>query len=65
VEEKQFAEERVAKAIERLKKCKGKQTQNRLEDFFGKATVVPSQKRKQPEPKKGGKGKAPAKKGKK
>lgn len=55
----------MAKAIERLKKCKGKHTQNRLEDFFGKATVVPAQKRKEPDTKKGGKGKAPAKKGKK
>lgn len=63
VDEKQFAEERVAKAIERLKKCKGKQAQNRLEDFFGKATVIPAQKRKQPE-KKGAKG-AASKKGKK
>merc|ERR1712060_1003306 len=46
VEEKQFAEERVTKAIERLKKCKGKNTQNRLESFFGPSTVVVSEKKR-------------------
>ena len=35
VEEKQFAEERVNKAIERLQKCKGKNSQMRLDSFFG------------------------------
>jgi len=54
VEEKQFAEERVIKAIERLKKCKGKNTQNRLESFFGPSTIVPSEKkRKEAEKNKG------------
>ena len=54
VEEKQFAEDRVVKAIERLQRCKGKNTQNRLEDFFGASTIVPSEKkRKEAELKKG------------
>eukprot|EP00316_Scyphosphaera_apsteinii_P016139 CAMPEP_0119312008 /NCGR_PEP_ID=MMETSP1333-20130426/24713_1 /TAXON_ID=418940 /ORGANISM="Scyphosphaera apsteinii, Strain RCC1455" /LENGTH=386 /DNA_ID=CAMNT_0007316543 /DNA_START=33 /DNA_END=1193 /DNA_ORIENTATION=- len=42
VEEKQFAEERVQSAIKRLQACKGKNSQNRLESFFGPATIVPS-----------------------
>lgn len=45
VEEKQFAEERVNKAIERLQKCKGKNSQVRLESFFGPSTIVPSTKK--------------------
>lgn len=57
VEEKQFDEGRVKKAIERLQKCKGKNSQNRLESFFGPVTIKSSEKRKQPEPPKG-KGKA-------
>jgi len=68
IDEKQFGEERVLKAIERLKKCKGKSGQNRMEDFFGKATIIPN-KRKEAEAAKGkGKGKAgkgPLKKAKK
>jgi len=62
VEEKQFDEGRVKKAIERLQKCKGKNSQNRLESFFGAPIVKPSEKRKAPEPPKGkGKpGKGPA-----
>merc|ERR1719482_2620836 len=60
VEEKQFAEERVTKAIERLQKCKGKGQQNRMESFFkpvaGNGFAKPN---KPPEVK--GKGKAPLK----
>jgi flap endonuclease-1 len=40
VEDKQFGEDRVNKAIERLQKCKGKNSQVRLENFFGAATIV-------------------------
>lgn len=42
VEEKQFGEERIQNAIKRLQACKGKNSQNRLESFFGPATIVPS-----------------------
>ena len=57
VDEKQFAEERVLKAIERLQKCKSKSSQNRLESFFGPSTIV-SHKKKEVAPAKGkGKGK--------
>lgn len=45
VEEKQFSEERINKAIERLQKCKGKNSQVRLESFFGPSTVIPSSKK--------------------
>ena len=34
--------------------CKGKNSQNRLENFFGKPTIIPCAKRKEPE--KGAKG---------
>lgn len=34
VEEKQFGEERINKAIERLQKCRGKSSQGRLDTFF-------------------------------
>jgi len=37
---KYLAQERVLKAIERLKKCKGKSNQNRMEDFFGKVRRI-------------------------
>jgi flap endonuclease-1 len=57
VEDKQFGEERVNKAIERLKACKGKNTQNRLESFFGPSTIVHKEKRKEPDVKGKGKGK--------
>ena len=61
VEEKQFAEERVNKAIERLQKCKGKQAQGRLETFFGASFTHSSTTGKQKAPPPGkGKGKAPA-----
>jgi flap endonuclease-1 len=56
VDEKQFAEERVTKAIERLNKCKGKASQGRLESFFG-APVRHSSTNKTETPKTGGKGK--------
>jgi flap endonuclease-1 len=61
VEEKQFGEDRVNRAIERLQKCKGKNSQVRLESFFGAPTMHSSSKK--PEPPKGkgklnGKGKA-------
>ena len=46
IEEKQFAEDRVLKAIERLQKCKGKNSQGRLESFFGAPTVHSSTKSK-------------------
>ena len=45
VQEKQFDEGRVRKAIERLQKCKGKNSQNRLESFFGPVTVRASEKK--------------------
>jgi flap endonuclease-1 len=60
VQEKQFDEGRVKKAIERLQKCKGKNSQNRLESFFGPVTVKPAEKRHAPDPKgKGKPGKGP------
>jgi len=61
-EEKQFAEERLNKALERLAKCKGKNSQVRLENFFG-ASFTHSSTYKKPEPPKGKgkqKGKAPS-----
>jgi flap endonuclease-1 len=48
VEDKQFDEARVAKAIERMQKCKGKNSQVRLESFFGPTTVIPSEKKLAP-----------------
>ena len=60
VEEKQFAEERIVKAIERIQKCKGKNQQVRLDSFF---TRVPSSasasstNAKKPQGKANGKGK--------
>jgi len=54
IEEKQFGEERVNKAIERLQKCKGKQAQGRMDSFF---TVLPSQAKPKTESKVLGKGK--------
>ena len=45
VHEKQFDEGRVKKAIERLQKCKGKNSQNRLESFFGPVTIRASEKK--------------------
>lgn len=45
VDEKQFAEARVNTAIERLQKCKGKTTQDRLESFFGPVTIKHSEKK--------------------
>lgn len=69
VQEKQFDEGRVRKAIERLQKCKGKNSQNRLESFFGPVTIKPAEKKHAPDPKGKGKpgkpGKSIAKKGKK
>lgn len=59
IDEKQFAEARVNTAIERLQKCKGKNTQNRLESFFGPVVVKHSEKKVLP-PAKGGKTKAKA-----
>ena len=62
VEEKQFAEERVNKAIERIQKCKGKNSQSRLESFFGAGVSHSSTYKKPVETAKGkgakGKGKA-------
>lgn len=62
VEEKQFAEERVNKAIERMQKCKGKNSQARLESFFGAGVSHKSsfQKPAQPVKGKGAKGKGKA-----
>jgi flap endonuclease-1 len=57
VEEKQFAEERITKAIERMQKCKGKSNQGRLESFFGAPTIKHSDKSKSVT---AGKGKAKA-----
>ena len=69
VQEKQFDEGRVRKAIERLQKCKGKNSQNRLESFFGPVTIKPAEKKHAPDPKGKGKpgkpGKSIAKTGKK
>jgi len=45
IDEKQFGEDRVNKAIERLQKCKGKSNQGRLESFFGPSTIVHSSKK--------------------
>jgi hypothetical protein len=42
VTEKSFNEERVRKAIEKIKDSKGKATQGRLESFFGPVTVKPA-----------------------
>jgi len=56
VDEKQFAEERVNKAIERLQKCKGKGNQNRLESFFGPVTVKHAERKPDPKAAKGAKG---------
>merc|ERR1711865_1359121 len=55
VHEKQFDEARVKKAIERLQKCKGKNSQNRLESFFGPVTVRASEKKAVPKGKLGAK----------
>lgn len=63
VEEKQFAEDRVNKAIERLQKCKGKGNQGRLESFFGAGVSHSSTFKKKPEEKGKGKQKAGAKLG--
>ena len=58
-EEKQFNEERVKSGIERIKKCKGKNSQERLESFFGAPMITSHAKKKEPEKGKGkGKGKA-------
>ncbi len=60
----QFAEERVTKAIERLQKCKGKNSQVRLESFFGAPVMHSSTFKKPVEPKgKGAKGKGGPSKG--
>ena len=56
IDDKQFAEQRVNSAIERLQKCKGKNTQNRLESFFGPATIKHAEKKVVPGAK-GAKGK--------
>jgi len=58
IEEKQFGEDRVNKAIERLQKCKGKNSQVRLENFFGAPKMHSST--KVPTPKTGAKGKGKA-----
>ncbi|KAL3926985.1 MAG: hypothetical protein SGPRY_003039 [Prymnesium sp.] len=60
IDDKQFAEERVNKAIERLQKCKGKNTQNRLETFFGPVTVKHAERKADP---KGATGKGKGKMG--
>ncbi|KAK9818555.1 hypothetical protein WJX74_006900 [Apatococcus lobatus] len=49
VEEKSFSEDRIRKAIERIKASHGKSTQGRLESFFGQPKPKPAgEKRKQP-----------------
>ena len=60
VEEKQFAPERIEKAIERIKKCKGKNSQVRMDSFFTRipSAASSSTANKKPDPKKNGKGKA-------
>jgi len=62
VNEKGFNLERVKKGVERLKKAKGKGTQQRMESFFGPATIV-THKRKTPEGKDKDKGKKKQKTG--
>jgi flap endonuclease-1 len=57
IEDKQFAAERVNKAIERMQKCKGKNSQGRLESFFGPTTIKPSEKKLAPKTLGKGKGK--------
>jgi flap endonuclease-1 len=58
VGEKSFSEERVRKAIEKIKAAKGKASQNRLEAFFGAPTLVKSTLKRPAEAAKGkGKGK--------
>jgi len=59
VTEKQFAEERVNKAIERLKKQRNTAVQDRLDSFFGPTTVVINKRKREEE-----KAKAKANKGK-
>ena len=56
--EKSFNEDRVRKTLAKLKATKGKNSQNRLETFFGAATVKSSTvgKRKEPDGANGGKG---------
>lgn len=65
--EKSFNEIRVRNALAKLKAAKGKSSQNRLETFFGAATMKSSTvgKRKEPEKGKGAKGKGGADGGKK
>ena len=55
VKQKQFSEDRVRNALKKLKAAKGKSSQNRLETFFGAATVKSSTVGKRKEPEKGGK----------
>ena len=57
VGEKQFSEDRVRNTLKKLKAARGKASQNRLETFFGAATVKSSTtgKRKEAEKGKGGK----------
>jgi len=49
VNEKGFNIDRVKKGIERLKKAKGKGTQQRMESFFGPVTVVPNKRKAEKE----------------
>ena len=60
VDEKGFAPERIEKAIERIKKCKGKNSQVRMDSFFTRVPSAASSStaNKKPDPKKNGKGKA-------
>ena len=53
VHEKTFDEARIRKSIEKLKACKGKASQNRLESFFGMPVVTQSTKRPAEDAKKG------------
>ena len=57
-EEKQFNEERVKSGIERIKKCKGKNSQVRLESFFGAPVITSHAKKKSPRRARGRAGKA-------
>jgi len=49
VNEKGFNIDRVKKGIERLKKAKGKGTQQRMESFFGPVTVIPNKRKAEKE----------------
>lgn len=50
VKEKNFNEDRVKSATQRIIAAKGKSTQGRLDSFFGPSTVAPAKRRAAPAP---------------